>query len=69
MIKPLDFNTYKRLRKMSFNDLNRWLRSFWDTAYQTGVDDAVENGVVKVDEGEPKIPENFKHCSIVKLRH
>ena len=59
MIKPLDFNTYKRLRKMSFNDLNRWLRSFWDTAYQTGVDDAVDNGVVKVDEGEPKIPENM----------
>ena len=59
MIKPLDFNTYKRLRKMSFNDLNRWLRSFWETAYQTGVDEAVENGVVEVDKQEPTLPENL----------
>ena len=59
MKKALDFNTYKHLRKMSFNDMNRWIRKFWDTAYQTGIDEAVENGVVEVTEQEPKIPENL----------
>ncbi len=56
MIKPLDFNTFKRLKKMSFNDMNRWLKSFYETAHQNGVDEAVENGVV--------VPEPPEHCTV-----
>lgn len=54
MKKALDFNTYKRLKKMSFNDMNRWIRSFWNAAYHSGIDDAVENGVVEVKEQTPE---------------
>ena len=42
MKKPADFNTYKSLRRMSFNDFNRWIRVFYESAYNDGVEDAMK---------------------------
>ena len=41
MKKPADFGTYKRLRKMSFNEFNRWITEFYAAAYQDGADSVV----------------------------
>lgn len=36
MIKPLDFSTYKKLQKLSFNDTNRWISVLYAQAYDDG---------------------------------
>ena len=36
MKKVADFNTFKRLKSMSFNDFNRWAVAFYQAAYEDG---------------------------------
>lgn len=36
MKKPIDFSTYQRLQKMSFNEFNRWITKLYKTAYIDG---------------------------------
>ena len=43
MKKALDFNTYKRLQKMSYNDMNRWIGTFWGAAYETGLNESAKD--------------------------
>lgn len=42
MTKPLDFRTYKSLRKKSLNDMNRWAEAFYAAAYEQGQEDLRE---------------------------
>lgn len=51
MRKYLDFNSYNRLRKMSFNDLNRWVTAFYKNAFVDGMDKA-EDGIVTISEND-----------------
>lgn len=39
MRKVADFNTYRSLRSMSYNQFNRWIQSVYATAYQDGYDE------------------------------
>ena len=41
MKKPADFGIYKKLRKMSFNEFNRWITEFYAAAYQDGAEAVV----------------------------
>ncbi len=42
MRKVADFNTYKRLQKMSFADFNRWVISVYKSGHADGVDEESE---------------------------
>lgn len=33
-MKALDFNTFKKLRHMSFNQFNRWIASVYESGYR-----------------------------------
>lgn len=39
MIKPLDFGTFKSLKKKPYNDMNRWIEKFYMAAYEQGRED------------------------------
>jgi len=39
MKKVADFNTYKRLQKMSFADFSRWVISVYKSGYVDGADE------------------------------
>ena len=51
MRKVIDFQTYSHLRKMSFNDMSRWVMSIYKSAYQDGYAESVKEQVV-LDEPE-----------------
>lgn len=36
MRKMADFNTFKHLKNMSFNDFNRWINAFYKAAFDDG---------------------------------
>ena len=46
MKKAVDFNTYKRLQKMSFADFNRWVTSI----YMSGVQYGLKEGEKELEE-------------------
>lgn len=56
MRKVIDFNSYSRLRKMSFNDLNRWLVEFYANAFSDGMDKA-EEGIITIS------ADDFRQCA------
>lgn len=37
MKKLADFNTFKALKRMSFNDFNRWVIEFYHAAFEDGL--------------------------------
>lgn len=51
MRKVLDFRTYKNLRNMSFNDMNRWATSVYLSGFQDGQED-IKEGAVIMDEDQ-----------------
>lgn len=46
MKKAVDFSTYKRLQKMSFNDVNRWVTSIYKSGYADGCSEFGDNPLV-----------------------
>ena len=40
MKKVADFKTYQLVKKLSFNDFNRWIVAFYGSAYDAGKADA-----------------------------
>lgn len=48
MGKPLKFNDYKKIRKKTYNQMNDWVKAFYNRAYQNGVDDAAKHGVAEI---------------------
>lgn len=40
MRKLLDFSAYKLLKRMSFNDLNRWVVSIYKSGFEDGLEEA-----------------------------
>ena len=42
MKKVADFRTYQLIKKLSFNDFNRWIVSFYGSAYDDGKADKSE---------------------------
>lgn len=55
MKKIADFSTYKRLRKMSFTDFNRWVTSI----YMSGVQDGLKEGEKELEECSIFTPEEL----------
>lgn len=47
-MKKVKFSDYKKITRLSYNDFNRWIKTFFDGTYQMGVDAAVANGVARV---------------------
>lgn len=44
MSKPkIDFNDYKKLHKMSYNELSRWIVAFYENAYIDGYNKALDD--------------------------
>ena len=41
--KPISFSTFKAIKKMSLNDLNRFLYKITKAAWQQGIDEVVGN--------------------------
>lgn len=37
--KVCDFGSYKKMMKLSYNEFNRWITSFYDAAYKDALDD------------------------------
>lgn len=35
-MKPIDYKQYKKMQKMSLNELNRWFLSIWESGVQAG---------------------------------
>lgn len=50
MKKPLDFRTYQVIRKMSFNDMNRWITSIYSSALQEGINTTNDDVVAELTE-------------------
>lgn len=44
-MKPVDFATYKRVQKMTYNDFNRWVISVYNSALQNGIN-ITQNDIV-----------------------
>lgn len=42
MKKLADFNTFKALKRMSFNDFNRWVIEFYHAAFEDGLREGEE---------------------------
>ena len=42
MKKLADFNTFKALKRMSFNDFNRWVIEFYHAAFEDGLKEGEE---------------------------
>lgn len=56
MRKVLNFHDYKRLRKMSYNDLCRWAEELYKNAFLDGMDKA-EEGIITIS------ADDFKACA------
>lgn len=37
MSKPVDFATYRRVQKLSYNEFNRWVMSIYSSGLQEGI--------------------------------
>lgn len=37
MLKPLNFSQFKQLKKVSLNDMNRWVMSIYQSGYDEGL--------------------------------
>ena len=46
-MRKMKFSDYKLIHGLSYNEMCRWARKFYDIAHQDGIDGAVNNGVVK----------------------
>ena len=42
MKKLADFNTFKALKRMSFNDFNRWVIEFYHAAFEDGLRETLD---------------------------
>lgn len=38
-MKPVDFTSYSRIKKFSYNDFNRWIIEVYKSAYEDGARD------------------------------
>ena len=44
-MKPIDYKRYKKIQKMSLNELNQWFLSIWESGVQAGrIVDAIMEG-------------------------
>lgn len=49
-MKPITFQIYKQLQKMSLNELNRWALSLYQSGMQDGIDLTNEDIVAEISE-------------------
>lgn len=49
-MKPVDFATYKRVQKMTYNDFNRWIISVYNSALQNGINITQDDIVAELTE-------------------
>lgn len=47
-MKPIDYKQYKKMQKMSLNELNRWFLSIWESGVQA--EKEKEEASIKADE-------------------
>lgn len=52
MNKPVDFSTYQQLRKMSFNDVNKWVISIYQSGVQDGINITNDDVIAELDEDQ-----------------
>ncbi len=50
MKKSLDFNSYKRIQKFSFNEMNRWVNSFYGAAFSDGIEEGAVRKMAELEE-------------------
>ena len=63
MKKVANFNTFKRLKNMSFNDFNRWIKEFYSAAF----DDGREFGNKEIEEYFEEEAETYTYEELFDL--
>ena len=48
--KVLSFSDYKKIKELSYNQLNIWLTSFYEQAYEDGKNEYTDASVIDSDE-------------------
>ena len=48
--KVLSFSDYKKIKELSYNQLNIWLTSFYEQAYEDGKNEYADASVIDSDE-------------------
>lgn len=49
-MKPITFQTFKRIKKMSLNEINRWASVVYQSGMQDGIDLTNEDIVAEISE-------------------
>lgn len=50
MKKPVDFSTYKRVQKKTFNEFNSWVISIYNSGLQDGINITNDDVIAELDE-------------------
>ena len=50
MIKPLNFGNYQAMKRYSYNQMNAWAMSVYQSGYEDGQEDGTETVILDFDE-------------------
>lgn len=51
-MKPISFQTHKKICKLSLNEFNRWVGSIWASGFADGQDAMSQDVIVEIGEGD-----------------